>query len=872
MLIAATSSTHYLTQARILSLQHDLIRIGCEFLFFGIHATLFITSTYLLFYKGIRLVRARIFLLLVTTVMFLASIGVIILDMMICLQQVQSYGLDSPTSLELSTQLILASNILMRVNFLLGDVIVVWRTWVVWPHSIFVRLVLAVCMLGTIGAVFGNGVKSTIDFLGNSFVSNTYSLVMSLPPLVTNLTATLLIALRVWEYRRNIKSSMRSATSTTRIEKTLILLVESGLIYCAIWLLILIAGFDVMSAASNALILGLAVSLTGIYPTFIVIMVSLDKSHANTIFSGDSGTMPISQPLHFNPEHTEDTEHIESRVESEFRDNLSPVFEKRGPAGCVVANRLSENPDFNFLLLEAGGSAGRISQDLEWNTSTIPQPSMNNRSLTFPHAVVLGGNNMVYSRGTKDDWDRFAQVTGDEGWPWDSIQPFIVKNERWTPPADNRNTTGEFDPAVHSTTGINAVSLAGFLLPMNSVALKASQELGGIFLFNLDPNAGSSLSFSWSQFTIDGSLRSSAATSYLGPEFLKRANLHVLINARVSRALNSGAEPTAFRGVEFVPDLNGPKFRVNASKEVILSTGFINTPQVLMNSGIGDSGFLSSLGIDSLVHLPSVGQNLSVQPILRNIWNVNPDARTFDIIFQNETALDQVLQEWTKKKQGPLVDSGGSQGISFRLNGSILDAIGEDRSSGKNGPHPSLGLAPGVLVAGSMSNTPSMGKFLSVPRTVSCPTSRGSITINSTNLFASPVIDPKLISTDFDTRTMREAVKMAFVFLSVPAWTDFVTEPSTALAQAVESDHALDEYIRNNASPTAHVIRTASMTSPEAGYGVVNPDLSVKGLTGLRVADSSVLPFLPSGPNQAPVYILAERASGLMKEKWGSYN
>ncbi|KAG7092149.1 hypothetical protein E1B28_008520 [Marasmius oreades] len=243
--------------------------------------------------------------------MFLASLGVIIIDMMMCLRQARSYGLNAPSTRELNLELRLASNILMRINFLLGDVIVVWRTWVVWEHSLKVRLLLAVCMLGTIGAIIGNGTKAALDLVRETPAPSTLSLVLTLPPLITNLVATLLIGLKVRNYRKHIKSRLTSRTSkaSTRTEEVLILLVESGFLYCAVWLLILIAGFDVMTSATNVLILGIAVSLTGIYPTFIVIMVSLEKSHANTIFSSDEGTMQVSQPLRFT-DATRSTENI----------------------------------------------------------------------------------------------------------------------------------------------------------------------------------------------------------------------------------------------------------------------------------------------------------------------------------------------------------------------------------------------------------------------------------------------------------------------------------------------------------------------------------------------------------------------------------
>jgi hypothetical protein len=157
-------------------------------------------------------------------------------------------------------------------------------------------------MLGTIGAIIGNGAKALLDFVRDTPGPNTLSLVLTLPPFITNLVATLLIGLKVWLYRKQVKSHLttgHSKSTTTRAENVLLLLVESGFLYCAVWLLILIAGFDVMTAANNTLIMGIAVSLTGIYPTFIVIMVSLDKSHANTVFSSGDGTMEISQPLHF---------------------------------------------------------------------------------------------------------------------------------------------------------------------------------------------------------------------------------------------------------------------------------------------------------------------------------------------------------------------------------------------------------------------------------------------------------------------------------------------------------------------------------------------------------------------------------------------
>ncbi|KAJ7764917.1 GMC oxidoreductase-domain-containing protein [Mycena metata] len=345
-----------------------------------------------------------------------------------------------------------------------------------------------------------------------------------------------------------------------------------------------------------------------------------------------------------------------------------------GTAGNVVANRLTENPNFSVLVLEAGVSNEGVTdsivpfraQDLlaepniyEWNYTTVPQPGLNGRNIPISRAHILGGcsahNGMGYTRGSAEAYDRFAAVTGDEGWSWNSLLPYFFKNEKWTEPADHHDTRGQFDPSVHSTTGINSVSLAGFPWPIISQhIIQATKELPDEWPFNLDINSGKPLGVGWLQSTIGGGERSSSATSYLGPKFIHRKNLHVLLNAQVSKLADSRHVDgkLTFGGVQFLH--GGALFVAQAAKEIILSAGPVGTPGVLLHSGIGDQAALTALGIPTLLDLPSVGRNASDQPVIVAGWSVN-STQTLDSILQNATRLNDAFTQPTLSLKEELI-------------------------------------------------------------------------------------------------------------------------------------------------------------------------------------------------------------------------
>ncbi|KAI0260754.1 aryl-alcohol oxidase-like protein [Gloeopeniophorella convolvens] len=546
-----------------------------------------------------------------------------------------------------------------------------------------------------------------------------------------------------------------------------------------------------------------------------------------------------------------------------------------GAGGGVIGSRLSELSGVNVLIIEAGINVdgvleteipflgpNLIGTSFDWNFTTTPQAGLNGRSIAYARGHALGGstsiNFLVYTRGSEDDWDRFASTTGDKGWSWSALQPYIKKMEKLVAPADNHNTQGQINPSIHGTSGPVDVSLPGFGLPTDSRVIAATGDLGSQFPFNEDMNSGNTIGVGWVQYTIGGGQRASSYTSYIKPA-LGRPNFDVLINTQVTKIIQTGTSSgkPVFRGVQFATSASAPRFSLNATTEVILSAGAVQTPQLLLLSGIGDSGALSKLGIKTIVNNANVGENLQDHVLLSSPFTVN-STQTFDLIFQNPDVANSLVSQWTSSHTGELVLGPANQLGWFRLPSS---AIPSDPSAGPTSGHYEFIFTNGFVSFAVPS--PPTGNYFSLFTNVVSPASRGTVTLKSSNPFDAPLVDPGLLSSPTDIAIMREAIKAGKTFMADKAWNGWILEPFGDFANAV-TDAQIEAYARQFSTTVWHPSGSAAAGQTNGG-GVLNPDLTVKGTVGLRVVDASAFPFVPAAHTQAPTYILAERAADLIK-------
>ncbi|KAK1227521.1 hypothetical protein PQX77_009474 [Marasmius sp. AFHP31] len=557
--------------------------------------------------------------------------------------------------------------------------------------------------------------------------------------------------------------------------------------------------------------------------------------------------------------------------------NYDYVIVGAGTAGSVLANRLSEDGENRVLVVEAGVDnadiqniivpflATRASNTIvDWNFTTIPQIGMLNRTIPLPRGHVLGGsssiNYMVWNRGSNDVWDNFARLSNDSGWSWDSVAKYNFKVSHLTPPADGHNTTGQVIPSAHGHGPVET-SLLGFPMSTDPLVASTAKSLGGRLRFNQDTNAGDTLGFAYIQSSVGHGERSSAATAYLVPA-MNRTNLDVVINTRAlklySSLVSDGGGTPKIDTLEVGESADGPRFNITSDKEIILSAGVFGTPQILLLSGIGPQDELSKLDVPVLVDSPDVGRHLTEHPLLISYFVVNSNTTT-DPVARNTTLQEELLRQWETSRTGLMVNPPGGSMIAFLKNPpEIFD--GFDPSSGPRSGNLEIVFRNGFSPVGSIALPPN-GSYFSATTAVVSPTSRGTFTLNSTNPFDSPIIDPQLYATDYDIQSMIQAMKDVDTFVSQPAWDGFLVRPFIEFA----NDEEREIYARNNSRTVQHCIGTARMGPGGVEGGVVDSQLRVKGVKGLRVVDASIFPQIPEVHPQAVVYIVAERASDLIR-------
>lgn len=518
-----------------------------------------------------------------------------------------------------------------------------------------------------------------------------------------------------------------------------------------------------------------------------------------------------------------------------------------GSAGAVLASRLSENKAFSVCLIEAGGKdkspfihipfglalLSRLT-NLGWGYNTAPQKELNNRSLFWPRGKVLGGssslNAMCYIRGTKEDYQRWSDL-GAKGWDWQAVLPYFLKSERQQHGAD----------VNHGDSGLLNVSDLRHVNPLSTTFVSAASQVGlqQVTDFNCDKREGLGLY----QVTQVNGQRCSTAKGYL-TEALGRSNLTVLTKALVQKIIIVKGRAT---GVKL--KLKNEVIELLASKEVLLSAGAINSPQVLMLSGIGPKNHLAAHGIDSLIDLPGVGQNL--QDHLDAIVQVrcrNRDSYAVSLAAiprYVKAAFDYLFQR---------------KGI---LSSNVAEAGGFDRTEyAQDNPDIQYHFLPAILL--NHGRTTAFGYGYGVHVCGLYPKSRGEIRLQSADPSVAAVIDPNYLNHPDDQKIMVAGVRKARKILAAQVFEKYQAWEIGPGPNA-QSDEEILEFIRRKAETIYHPIGTCKMGALDDPNTVVDNELKVRGLKGLRVVDASVMPTLIGGNTNAPTIMIAERAADLIK-------
>jgi choline dehydrogenase-like flavoprotein len=518
-----------------------------------------------------------------------------------------------------------------------------------------------------------------------------------------------------------------------------------------------------------------------------------------------------------------------------------------GSAGCAVAGRLSANPNVSVCLLEAGGQdksalihapAGVVAmmpvKYNNWGFHTVPQPGLNGRRGYQPRGKVMGGssstNAMMYIRGHASDYDHWASL-GNPGWAYRDVLPLFKRSE------NNEDYCDEY----HGSGGpLNVMNLQS-PSALNRAFIEAA-ELNGI-PFNRDINGLEQFGACQTQVTQVNGERCSAAKAFITPH-LDRPNLTVLTRAHTTRIITEGKRAV---GVALVQD--GTRREVRVRREVVLSGGSFGSPQLLMLSGIGPGEELRAHGIEVVHHLPGVGRNFHDHIDLVHSYRTHSDTETFGVSARGGGRMLRGVVEWQRRRTG-LITSNYGEATAFIKSSPELAV-------------PDLQLVFVVAIVDDHARKLRIGHGYSCHVTVLRPKSRGTVGLDSANPMAAPRIDPAFFSDERDLQLMIKGWHLQRRILESKPFDPY---RGKSLYQVDAGDpQAVIQDIRNRADTQYHPVGSCKMGPDSDAMAVVDAQLRVRGIEGLRVADASIMPTLVGGNTNAPSIMVGEKAAQMIQ-------